>query len=243
MGHLERETLQIGRAVEKGEWNMELKPYDYKIYVTGPFQSGKTTFVHTLDPNTISVERPLSQPHRGEMGTTTTAFDLGRVVWVYKNPGDVGLLMSVKEYEKDKAEYEGWTSHRIEVRGAPGQLHFRTIREVMMVNANGVLLLVDSSDPGKIGEACAILAETKDKLGKTPLIVLANKQDRQDAAQPEAVAEWLGVSQVFGMTGKDIVSASEIMIQLLLEVVIAKSESSGSSSAQDELVEYTAQEE
>jgi signal recognition particle receptor subunit beta len=222
---------------------MELKPYDYKVYVTGPFQSGKTTFVHTLDPNTISVERPLSKPHRGEMGTTTTAFDLGRVVWAYKTPGDVGLLMSAKEYEQDRSEYDGWTTHRIEVRGAPGQLHFRTIREVMMVNAHGVLMLVDASDPGKIGEACAILAETKDKLGKMPLVVLANKQDRQDAASPEAVAEWLGVSDVYGMTGKDIVSASEIMIQLLLVVADVKSESSGPSSTREELVEFSAQEE
>ena len=160
---------------------MELKPYDYKIYVTGPFQSGKTTFVHTLDSNTVSVERPLSEPYRGERGSTTTAFDLGRVVWVYKNPGDMGLLMPVKEYQEDKDQYEGWTSHRIEVRGAPGQMHFRTIREVMMVHASGVLMLVDSSDPGKIGEACAILAETKDKLGQVPLTVLANKQDRQES--------------------------------------------------------------
>ncbi len=221
---------------------MELKPYDYKIYVTGPFQSGKTTFVHTLDPNTISVERPLSEPHRGEMGTTTTAFDLGRVVWTYKNPGDLGLLMSAKEFEKDKDQYEGWTSYRIEVRGAPGQLHFRTIREVMMVNANGVMMLVDASDPGKIGEACAILAETKDKLGTIPLTVLANKQDRQDAAAPGAVAEWLGVEYCYGMTGKDVVSASEAMIQLLQVVVGAKSQSSESSSTLD-VVAYTAQEE
>ncbi len=222
---------------------MELKPYDYKIYVTGPFQSGKTTFVHTLDPNTISVERPLSEPHRGEMGTTTTAFDLGRVVWAYKNPGDVGLLMSSKEYQEDTDQYEGWITRRIEVRGAPGQLHFRTIREVMMVNANGVLMLVDASDPGKIGEACAILAETKDKLGSIPLTVLANKQDRQDAASPDAVAEWLGVGQCYGMAGKDVVSASETMIRLLLEVVGVKSQSGESSSTQDEVVTYTAQEE
>ncbi|MFX1474640.1 MAG: ADP-ribosylation factor-like protein [Promethearchaeota archaeon] len=219
---------------------MELRPYDYKIYVTGPFQSGKTTFIHTLDPNTVSVERPLSEPYRGEMGSTTTAFDLGRVVWAYKNPGATGLLMPAKEYQEEKDQYDGWIIHRVEVRGAPGQLHFRTIREVMMVNAHGVLMLVDASDPGKIGEACAILAETKDKLGGIPLTVLANKQDRQDAADPEAVAEWLGVEKVHGMTGKDIVSASDVMIRLLLEVVGARPRSGESSSAQDEAVTYTA---
>ncbi|NWF95932.1 MAG: hypothetical protein HXY34_07285 [Candidatus Thorarchaeota archaeon] len=39
---------------------------DHKVYVTGAFHAGKTTLVHALDPDAISVERDLREECRSQ---------------------------------------------------------------------------------------------------------------------------------------------------------------------------------
>ena len=193
----------------------KLKSYDYKVYVTGPFQAGKTTLIHSLDPDAISIERDMKEEYRGEKSTTTTGFDLGRVMWVRKELGHKGLAVPKKEYVLEAAEYEGWIVMEIELRGVPGQLHFKFVRDTMRSNSDGVLMIVDSSDSGMIGDACAILAETQIAFGSIPLVTIANKQDRDDAILPEQVASWLGVPQAVGMSGQNRESCKDALILLL----------------------------
>ncbi len=194
---------------------VQIKPYDYKVYVTGPFQAGKTTLIHTLDPKAISIEREMREEYRGEKGTTTTGFDLGRVMWVRKETAHGGLIVPKYEYEAEKSEYEGWLVKEIELRGVPGQLHFKFVRDSMRANTDGVLMIVDSSDYGKIGDASAILAETVAAFGDIPIEIIANKQDRDDAATPEEVATWLGVDATTGITAKEREQAKGALIKLL----------------------------
>ncbi len=194
---------------------MKIKPYDYKVYVTGPFQAGKTTLIHTLDPDTISVEREMKEEYGGEKGTTTAGFDLGRVVWVRKEIHHDGLIVPKAEYAREKNEYDGWIVRDIELRGVPGQLHFKFVRDTMRMNTDGVLMVIDSSDYGMIGDASAILAETVAAFGEIPLEVVANKQDRADAASPAEVASWLGVAAATGTCGRDSESAKNALIHLL----------------------------
>lgn len=193
----------------------KMKAYDLKVYVTGPFQAGKTTFIHTLDPETISIERDMKEEYRGEKGTTTTAFDLGHIVWVRKTVESNGLVMSKKDYEREKDEYSGWVKLEIELRGVPGQLHFKFVRDAMRRNTDGVLLIIDASDYAMLGDACAMLSEVTSSFGELPLVIVANKQDREDAASPEEVASWLGVHETFGMCGKDYMSSQKTVTCLL----------------------------
>ncbi len=197
---------------------LDLRAYDFKVYVTGPFQAGKTTLIHTLDPDAISIEREMREAYRGEKGTTTTGFDLGRVIWVRKDESHDGLIVPKKEFEREASEYEGWIVKEIELRGVPGQLHFKFVRDTMRSNTDGVLMVVDSSDYGMIGDASAILAETIASFGEIPLEVIANKQDRDDAASPEEVATWLGVDRATGTCAKEQESAKNALIRLLRKV-------------------------
>ncbi|MFW9814019.1 MAG: hypothetical protein ACFFF9_16270 [Candidatus Thorarchaeota archaeon] len=210
----------------------KLRSYDYKVYVTGPFQAGKTTLIHTLDPNAMSIERDMKEEYRGEKSTTTTGFDLGRVIWVRKEESHMGLIVPKSEYETEIAEYEGWIAKEVELRGVPGQLHFKFVRDTMRSNTDGVLMIVDSSDPGMIGDACAILAETKGAFTGTPIVSIANKQDRADAVAPEEVGVWLGVSDVIGMSAKNRESSKTALV-LLLRMV---EEICLTSSTKDEVV-------
>ncbi|MHA1742374.1 MAG: ADP-ribosylation factor-like protein [Candidatus Thorarchaeota archaeon] len=195
-----------------------IRTYDYKVYITGPFQAGKTTFIHTLDESAISIEREMKREFHGEKSTTTTAFDLGRVMWVRREPHHSGLIIPKNVYHKERSEYEGWIENEIELRGVPGQLHFKTVRDAMRANTDGVLVLVDSSDPSMIGEALAMLAETKSSFDAIPIHVVANKQDRSSAASPGDVATWLGVDRATGMTAKDFASAENALTHLLLAI-------------------------
>jgi len=196
----------------------DLKAYDYKVYVTGPFQAGKTTMIHTLDPNAMSVERELKEGYRGEESTTTTGFDLGRVVWVRKELAHMGLIVPKKEYQEERAEYAEWTAKEIELRGVPGQLHFKFVRDTMRANTDGILLIIDSSDPAMIGDASAILAETQTSFGDTPMVTIANKQDRADAVAPNEVASWLGLGKAVGCSALNRESSKTALILLLKKV-------------------------
>ena len=193
----------------------KLKTYDFKVYVTGPFQAGKTTLIHSLDPKAISIEREMKEEYRGEKSTTTTGFDLGRVVWVRKEPSHMGLIIPKYEYDLESSEYAGWISKEVELRGVPGQLHFKFVRDTMRKNTDGVLMIVDSSDPGMIGDASAILAETVASFGNIPIVTVANKQDRADASSPEDVAIWLGMADTIGMSGRERESGKTALIVLL----------------------------
>jgi signal recognition particle receptor subunit beta len=215
----------------------KLRSYDYKVYVTGPFQAGKTTLIHTLDPNAISIERDMKEEYRGEKSTTTTGFDLGRVVWVRKELTHMGLIVPKNEYLKESAEYDGWIAKEVELRGVPGQLHFKFVRDTMRVNTDGVLMIVDSSDPGMIGDSCAILAETRNSFQGTPIVTIANKQDRADAVAPEEVSAWIGVTEAIGMSAKNRESSKTALV-LLLRMI---EEICFSSSIQEEVGEVVSQ--
>ncbi len=195
-----------------------LKTYDYKVYVTGPFHAGKTTLIHTLDPDAISIERELREEYRGAKVTTTTGFDLGRVMWVRKEQTHDGLIVPKNQFLREQTAYEGWLVKEIELRGVPGQLHFSYVRDSMRVNSDGVLFVVDASDPGRIGDALAILAETRAAQGDLPIEIVANKQDLPEAATPEQVALWLGVEKTTPMTAKDRASCKDALILLLKRI-------------------------
>lgn len=194
----------------------KLKSFDYKVFVAGPFQAGKTTFIHALDPHALSVERDMKELYRGEKSTTTVGFDLGRVFWVRKIKQSIGLIIPKKDFQKENKEYDGWIAKNIELRGAPGQLHFETVRETFMGGADGVLFVLDSSDPGTIGAALTILAEIQTRLKRVPIQIVANKQDLPEAVTPTEVAQWCGIEKAFSMSAKDRESCKDAVGALLL---------------------------
>lgn len=212
-----------------------LRSYDYKVYVTGPFQAGKTTLIHTLDPDAISIERDLKEGWEGEKSTTTTGFDLGRVMWVRKESHHMGLIVAKNEYVRESSEYADWITKEIELRGVPGQLHFKFVRDTMRVNTDGILIVVDSSDPKMIGDASAILSETIASFDDLPIVVIANKQDKAHAVAPEDVAAWLGVSEAEGTSAKNRESAKDGLILLLRMIERSSPDSAAVDGAEEQL--------
>ncbi|MBL8155889.1 MAG: ATP/GTP-binding protein [Anaerolineae bacterium] len=129
---------------------------NYKIVVTGPFNSGKTQFIKTIsDIPIVSTEKKITTEDRGIKAQTTVAMDYGRV----QIDGDTLYLY-----------------------GTPGQVRFDFMWEILSEEMNAYILLVDSTDAHSFPEASEV-SERFRSLGHVPYLVVANKTDMEHAAR------------------------------------------------------------
>jgi small GTP-binding protein len=181
----------------------------FKIFVAGPFHAGKTTIVHLLDRSAQSVERTLSD------GTTTTiVFDLGHVWWDGRDK-----FCSEEEAKKSN----GTDIFRVMLMGSPGQIHMSPVREATSKGAQGVMFIVDSTAPGQLGHAIAIYEEIKSYLGKdVPMVVVANKQDLENAMKADAMKSLMKIDSVqffegSALTGQGIRESLVALLKIMKE--------------------------
>ena len=145
-----------------------------------------------MDETAINIEKNLSDAQNDEKTTTTTGFDLGNVVWLRKDLDNKtnGVLMSEVEYQSKKDQFIEWNLKNIELKGCPGKAHFSIVREIISIGSVGVIFLIDGCDKSNIDNALIVLEETKGALGDSiPLIIIANKSDREDYLGAEKISE------------------------------------------------------
>ena len=183
-----------------------------KIFITGYFNSGKSTLIQTMDETAINIEKNLSVAQDSEKTCTTTGFDLGRIVWIHNESNDV--LLSEGEYQKKKDEFSEGFAKYIELKGCPGKAHFSIVREILSHGSSGVIFLIDGCDMDNINNALTVLEETKEALGASiPLIIIANKSDREDFIGADKVSELIG-EKAFEGSGKTKEGIDEAIINL-----------------------------
>ncbi|MBD3253803.1 MAG: hypothetical protein GF383_01855 [Candidatus Lokiarchaeota archaeon] len=188
-----------------------------KIFVTGFFNAGKTTMIHTLDDKAISVETKLAKEFEPGKTHTTTGFDLGRMVWARPNlePNTVGVIMSKTEYLRDKNEYQGWHTVNLELKGSPGQTQFKAVRRILAKGSDGVVMLIDGCDLANIGNALVIIEEVRVALGnEVPMRIIANKSDRDDFHGEEMISDMVG-EKVYAGSAKDNIGIKDAIIEVL----------------------------
>ncbi len=160
-----------------------LRVYLPKIVITGAYEAGKTTFLHAIADEAISVDR---------MGTTVAL--------------DYGTL-----------DYRGFY---IEFFGTPGQPQFDTMIETIAQEAIGLILMVDSSAPETFPRA-KILFE---KCGgfDIPSVIVANKQDLEEALEPSIVQDKLALPVKIPIVGCSAKTKSNLtlVIDILLDVIL-----------------------
>ncbi len=132
-----------------------------KMVVTGPFSSGKTSFIGSVSEiPVVRTERKISDATRSVKEQTTVAMDFGRIT-----------------IDKDLALY---------LFGTPGQKRFDFMWEILSEGMLGFIVMVDSTRPETFREARSIL-ETFRAYAPTPYVVAANKQDLADAWELEDI--------------------------------------------------------
>lgn len=162
----------------------------YKIIVTGPFNSGKTSFVKNgSDIEIVETEKSITTEDRGIKALTTVAMDFGR------------------------AEVDGDTVHLF---GTPGQTRFNFMWEILASEMNGFIVLVDATDPPSFPEASELI-ETFSGFVDVPHLIVATKVDVNGAVSLDDVREGLqaGNTQVTECVAVDKRSVRNVLAEML----------------------------
>ncbi|MFX1520348.1 MAG: ATP/GTP-binding protein [Promethearchaeota archaeon] len=186
-----------------------------KVVVGGPYHSGKTTTIRSLDPNATCLERK-----QADGKTTTVGFDVGKLVLCNHNGTDCILSQQDFDMKKDELiEYDQVTT--LLLFGCAGQMRFKDVRKATLRGAKGVLFVVDSTNPGHIGHCVALFEEIRIILGEDiPLVVLANKQDLPESLNADKINELLSIEgipifETSALTGVGITKALLKLVHLI----------------------------
>lgn len=167
-----------------------------KMVVTGPFSSGKTQFIQTVSEiDVVATERKISSESERIKETTTVAMDFGRIT-----------------VDDDLVLY---------LFGTPGQKRFDFMWEILSEGMLGFVVMVDSSRPETFREARRIL-ETFRAYAPTPYVVTANKQDLDDAWDPEDMRIALRLSpevKLLPCIATDKESVKNALLELLYSIL------------------------
>lgn len=167
-----------------------------KMVVTGPFSSGKTSFIGSISEiAVVRTERKITDETRNVKQQTTVAMDFGRIT-----------------VDKDVVLY---------LFGTPGQKRFDFMWEILSEGMLGFVVIVDSSRPETFHEARRIL-DTFRTYSDTPFVIAANKQDDEDAWPPEDLKIALALDadvRVLPCVAHEKASVKKILLELLYVIL------------------------
>lgn len=167
-----------------------------KMVVTGPFSAGKTQFISAVSEiDVVSTERRITSAAEKIKDTTTVAMDFGRIT--------VGSDLVLYLF------------------GTPGQRRFDFMWEILSEGMLGFIVIVDSTRPETFREAKRIL-ETFEAYASTPFVVAANKQDDDDAWEPDDLRIILSLHnevKVLPCVAFDKESVKNVLLELLYSVL------------------------
>src|SRR5512135_351245 len=167
-----------------------------KMVVTGPFAAGKTELIRTISEiDVVSTERKITSDAERIKEATTVAMDFGRIT-----------------VDEDLVLY---------LFGTPGQRRFDFMWEILSEGMLGFIVIVDSSRPETFREARSIL-DTFRGYAATPYVIAANKQDHEDAWQPDDLRIALkidGAIKVLPCVANDKEAVKSVLLELLYSIL------------------------
>jgi small GTP-binding protein len=167
-----------------------------KMVITGPFSAGKTEFIQAISEiDVVATERKISRPEERVKDQTTVAMDFGRIT-----------------VDDDLVLY---------LFGTPGQRRFDFMWEILSEGMLGFIVLLDSVRPETFREARSIL-DTFRSYAPVPYVVAANKQDLEDAWQPEDLRIALRIPddvKVLPCVATDRESVKNVLLELLYSIL------------------------
>jgi small GTP-binding protein len=142
-------------------------PASYKVVVTGPFNSGKTTLIGTVsDIEVVRTEKRITTEDRGIKAETTVAMDYGRVAL---------------------------DDRIIHLNGTPGQTRFDFMWDILAKEMDAFVVVVDSTDRHSFADAAEQIRLFVSG-PSVPYLVAANKTDLPNRLSLEDVRRGTGIS-------------------------------------------------
>lgn len=146
--------------------------------------------------------------------------------------GKTNFIKSVSQYTEYQNDNEkGWFFGRVRVDHnlilhfmeppMSAAYDFMWLRDVVLkVRATGFVVMVDSTKPHTFGKFLSILYTVSNIDVHTPVVVAANKQDRQSAWQVDDIRLGLGIRDipVLPCITHQPESVREVLIELLMQV-------------------------
>ena len=171
-----------------------------KILVTGPFGSGKSTFIEYVTDEQYSGN---DVPTTGELMQFKAMTTVGM---------DFGILHVDDELD-------------VHLFGTPGQARFNFMWKIMSKGALGTVFLVDGASDRALGVAKEML-KTYHEMNDMQLVIGVSKQDLPEAKSLNEIASMLEVGDIpmFAIDAREKEDARFLIMALLQEVL---SESAG----------------
>lgn len=169
---------------------------NYKLVVTGPFASGKTTFISAVSEIPVVATEAGATEGRDIKENTTVTLDFGKI-----SVADETSLVELYLF------------------GTPGQSRFDFMWEILSRGMIGYVLLVDASRPETWEQAQSIKA-TFDDLGDVPMVVAANYgATADDVALLREVLDLEPSVTVIPCDARSKASVKEVLLAILIEVL------------------------
>lgn len=150
-----------------GWFEKECRPLQYKLIITGPVGSGKTTAINSLtDNNAVQTDAPVSDAITlARKSTTTVAMDYG-------------TLRVADEV--------------IHVYGTPGQERFDFMWEILSEGADGLIILLDNNRNYPFRDLKFFSEQFADFIAKSGrLIIGVTRLDIREPLLPEVYEDWM----------------------------------------------------
>lgn len=166
----------------------------FKIVVTGPFNSGKTTFIGAISEiEVVTTERVTGKGSKKAL--TTVAMDFGRITLP-----------------------DGYVIH---LYGTPGQDRFDFMWEILSEGMLGYVMLLDGTRPADFAEGKKIL-KAFEHISDSPYVVGLTRADKTDCLAPEQIRRDIGLDKGVGILRCDarkLEDVKNVLIEMLERVV------------------------
>lgn len=167
----------------------------FKIVVTGPFDSGKTTFIGTISEiEVVSTERN-TKGADGRSVKTTVAMDFGRITFP--------------------------DGHVLHMYGTPGQERFDFMWEILAEGMLGYVVLVDGCKPSTFAEGRKII-EVFRAMSDAPYVIGVTRPDTKGCSTVDMVSEGLfphNEVEILRCDARSLADVKSVLITLLERVL------------------------
>ena len=107
----------------------------------------------------------------------------------------------------------------VHIFGTPGQDHFKDVQQCVARGASGVILVLDSTDPSTFAQVDQLTKRIKAVCGRVPLVICANKQDKDGALPPDRIKQMLGFKgKVIGSSALHGEGTKTTLVEVLKQI-------------------------
>lgn len=110
-------------------------------------------------------------------------------------------------------------NYHVHIFGTPGQDHFKDVQQCVARGASGIIMVIDSTDPTTFGQVETLTKRIKAVCGRVPLIVCANKQDKEGALSPDKIKQMIGFKgKIIGTTATKGEGTQTSIVEVLKQI-------------------------